>query len=63
MAQHLEYHAHVRAVHAADLEVVEQLDAFLSERVDLVALADLLIREEYLITRDLSNNLKIFLRI
>ena len=41
MTQHLEHHAHVGAVHAADLEVVQELDAALPERVLLVALADL----------------------
>ena len=41
VAEHLEDHADVRAVDAADLEVVQQLDAPLAETVRLVALANL----------------------
>ena len=41
VAQHLEHHAHVSAVNAADLEVVQQLHAPLAVRVHGVALPDL----------------------
>ena len=41
VAQHLEHHAHVSAVNAAYLEVVQKLHAPLAVRVGRVALSDL----------------------